>query len=234
MRVVAVIPARGGSKGVPRKNIRPLGGRPLLAWTVEAAQAASGIDRLIVSTDDAEIAEVARDLGVDVPFLRPAHLATDDASGLANAQHALSAMEKLDGVAYDALLLLQPTAPFRTADDIEGALDLLRATGADSVISVVDVGGHHPARMKFLEGDRLVDPPFCEERENQNRQELVPMYLRNGAIYLTRAAVLAGGSFKGVDSRAWIMPPERSVNIDGPDDFELAEWLVDRRSGAAG
>jgi N-acylneuraminate cytidylyltransferase len=235
MRVLAVIPARGGSKGVPRKNVRLLGGRPLIAWSIDAALAATGPTRVVVSTDDDEIAAVAEQLGADVPFVRPAHLASDTASGLENAQHALAAVEEIEGEPYDALLLLQPTAPFRTAADIDGAVSLLAATGADSVISVVDVGGHHPARMKYLDGDRLVDPPFCEERENQNRQELPPMYIRNGAIYLTRAAVLRAGSFKGDDCRAWIMPPERSVNIDTPADFELAEWTIgrDRAGGAA-
>lgn len=229
MRVLAAIPARGGSKGVPRKNVRPLGGRPLITWSIDVALAARGLARVVVSTDDEEIATVAREAGADVPFRRPAHLASDTASGLENAQHALAAVEELEGVSYDALLLLQPTAPFRTTADIEGALALFEATGADSVISVVDVGGHHPARMKYLDGDRLIDPPFCEERENQNRQELPAMYLRNGAIYLTRAEVLRAGSFKGSDCRAWIMPVERSVNIDTRDDFELAEWSLARR-----
>src|SRR5690606_17734487 len=162
----------------------------------------------------------------------PPELATDAASALDNARHALAAVEELEGATYDAFLLLQPTAPFRTAADIDGAIERLEATGADSVISVVDVGAHHPARMKYLDGDRLVDPPFCEERENQNRQELRPMYIRNGAIYLTRRAVLRGGSFKGRDCRAWIMPAERSVNIDVLDDFERAEWELARRSAA--
>jgi N-acylneuraminate cytidylyltransferase len=102
----------------------------------------------------------------------------------------------------------------------------LEETGADSVISVADVGGHHPARMKFLDGDRLVDPPFCEEHENQNRQELPPMYIRNGALYLTRREVMFAGGFKGDDCRAWIMPAERSVNIDTVADFEYAQWRL--------
>jgi len=228
LRVLGVIPARGGSKGVPRKNLRPLGGRPLIAWTIAAAREADHLSRVIVSTDDDEIAEVAESLGADVPFRRPAELASDTASGLDNAQHALRAVEELEGRTYDAAMLLQPTTPFRIAADIDGAVARLDETGADSVISVVDVGGHHPARMKFLEGDRLVDPPFCEARENQNRQELVPMYLRNGAIYLTRRDVLLGGSFKGADCRAWVMPDERSVNIDTLRDFELAEWSLER------
>jgi CMP-N,N'-diacetyllegionaminic acid synthase len=228
LRVLGVIPARGGSKGVPRKNVRPLGGRPLIAWTIAAAHEAKLLTRTIVTTDDDEITEVARGLGADVPFRRPADLASDTASGLDNARHALATVEELEGEPYDAAMLLQPTTPFRTAADIDGAITLFTETGADSVISVVDVGGHHPARMKYLDGDRLIDPPFCEERENQNRQELPPMYLRNGALYLTRRDVLLGGSFKGTDCRAWIMPDERSVNIDTLHDFDLAEWSLGR------
>jgi CMP-N,N'-diacetyllegionaminic acid synthase len=225
MQVLAVIPARGGSKGVPQKNIRALGGRPLIGYTIAAAQEARRLARTIVSTDDAEIAEVARGLGAQVPFLRPADLASDSARAIPVLQHALAACEAEDGRRYDAVLMLQPTTPFRTAADIDAAVELLERTGADSVIGVVDVEGHHPARMKYLEGDRLVDPPFCEAYENQPRQELRPMFVRNGAIYLTRRDVLMAGSFKGQDCRALIMPVERSVNIDTPLDFRYAEWL---------
>jgi N-acylneuraminate cytidylyltransferase len=222
MRVLGVIPARGGSKGVPGKNIKLLGDRPLIAHTIATALAARRLTQTIVSTDSEEIAAVARRFGAEVPFLRPAELAQDRSPAIPVLQHALGEVEK-GGAVYDAVLMLQPTTPLRRRDDIDGALDLLERSGADSVISVVDVGGHHPARMKYLEGDRLIDPPFCEERENQPRQELRPMYLRNGAIYAVRRGVLLGGSLKGTDCRAWIMPIERSVNIDTPDDFELAE-----------
>ena len=229
MRALGVIPARGGSKGVLGKNIRLLSGKPLIAYAIESARGARRLGRCIVSTDDEEIARVARQYGADVPFLRPPELATDRAASIGVMQHAVRAVEESEGGRpYDAVLMLQPTAPFRTAADIDGALDLLERSGADSVISVVDVQGHHPARMKFLDGDRLVDPPFGEAVENQPRQELRSMYLRNGAIYATRRDVLLGGSFKGRDCRAWIMPAERSVNIDTVDDFAYAEWYLAR------
>jgi CMP-N,N'-diacetyllegionaminic acid synthase len=235
MDVLAVIPARGGSKGVPDKNIRPVAGRPLLQFTVEAAAGASRLGEWIVSTDSEGIAEVARGLGAPVPFLRPAELATDDAAAVPVIQHAVRFMERERGRAYDAVMMLQPTTPFRTAADIDAAVDLLVETGADSVISVVSVEGHHPARMKYLDGaGRLVDPPFAEAYENQPRQELPAMVIRNGAIYLTRRDVLVEqGSFKGADSRALVMPRERSVNIDTEQDFAYAEWLYERgRAGA--
>jgi CMP-N,N'-diacetyllegionaminic acid synthase len=225
VRVLAVIPARGGSKGVPRKNLKALGGLPLIAWTIRAAAAAKGLSRVIVSTDDAEIATVSREHGAEVPFMRPADLATDSAKSIPVIQHALKAAETGDKP-FDAVLMLQPTTPFRTAADIDAAVERLDQTGADSVISVIDVGGYHPARMKYLEEDRLVDPPFCEAYENQPRQELRTMYLRNGAIYLTRRDILLDGSFKGRDCRALVMPEERSTNIDTLNDFQLAEFFL--------
>lgn len=226
MRVLGVVPARGGSKGVPRKNIRDLGGRPLIVHTIDAARA-SRIDRVVLSTDDEEIAAVAVEAGAEVPFRRPADLASDTASSLHVVQHALLACEAEEAARYDAVMMLQPTAPFRLAADIDLAIERLELTGADSVISVVDVGGHHPARMKFVDRDgRLVDPPFAEGRENQNRQELEPMVIRNGAIYLTRRDVLVGGSFKGADCRGLVIPATRSVNIDTELDLRWAAWLL--------
>lgn len=228
MRVLGVVPARGGSKGVPRKNVRPLAGLPLIAHTIRAARGAARLTRTVVSTDDAEIAAIGREHGADVPFLRPADLATDAALSMPVMHHALRVCEDDEGARYDAVMMLQPTTPFRVSEDIDAAIRLLEITGADSVISVVDVKAHHPARMKYLDGDRLVDPPFCEAVENQPRQQLRAMYLRNGAIYLTRRDVLLGGSFKGRDCRAHVMPDARSVNIDTEQDFEWAEWLAAR------
>ncbi|HLE57406.1 MAG TPA: acylneuraminate cytidylyltransferase family protein, partial [Rhodothermia bacterium] len=145
-RVLAVIPARGGSKGVPRKNLVQLCGRPLIAYTIEAGLSAKSVSRLVVSTEDEEIASVARSLGADVPFIRPATLATDAAQSLPVVQHAVQAVEEFEGAPYEVIVMLQPTTPLRTADDIDSAVTLLLESGADSVVSVVDVGGHHPYR----------------------------------------------------------------------------------------
>lgn len=230
MRVLAVIPARGGSKGVPGKNIKPLGGKPLLAWTIEVALGSKRLTRTILSTDDPRIADAGRSAGVDVPFDRPKELGTDRALAIPVIRHALDTVEALErGAPYDAIMMLQPTTPFRSAADIDAAIALLETSGADSVISVTDVEGHLPQRMKYLEDGRLVDPPFNEEYENQPRQELRRMYIKNGAIYLTRRAVLLSNSFKGRDCRALVMPAERSVNIDSPMDFRFAEWLAATR-----
>ncbi len=227
-RVLAVIPARGGSKGVPRKNIRPLAGKPLIAHTLLAAQAAERVDRLLVSTDDEEIAAVARAWGGDAPFLRPAALSGDRAAQIDVVVHALQQAEALDGLRYTHVILLQPTAPLRTAADIDASLSLLLESGCDSVVSYTPVESAHPFYMVTLEDGRprplLEMPPGLTAR-----QQYPPVYRRNGAIYATRREVLLGGSFYGQDQRAYIMPPERSVNIDSLFDFELAEFLLSRR-----
>jgi len=231
LKVLGVIPARGGSKGVPKKNIKLLGDKPLIAYTIDAAKAAQRMTQCILSTDSEEIAEVGRQHGALVPFLRPPDLATDSAKAIPVIQHALQEMEQRDGVQYDAVMMLQPTTPFRTGKDIDEAIRILEETGADSVISVVDVEGHHPARMKYLKDGQLIDPDFCEAYENQPRQELEAMYLRNGAIYLTRREVLLQNSFKGKDCRALIMETARSINIDTPLDFAYAGFMLDKLDG---
>ncbi len=224
MKILGIIPARGGSKGVTRKNIRMLAGKPLISHTIEAALH-SRLTKTIVSTDDKNIATIAKQAGIEVPFVRPSEISGDTAKSIDVALHALSEMEKIDNCHYDAIMLLQPTAPFKTTEDIDLCIEKLEENPlADSVISVVDVLAHHPARMKYIEDGKLIDPPFCEVYENQNRQELRPMYIRNGAIYLTRSLTLLKGSYKGEICMAHIMPEIRSINIDTIRDFELAEW----------
>lgn len=221
--ILGIVTARGGSKGIPRKNLADLGGRPLLAWTAEAALA-SRIDRVVLSTEDDEIAEIGRELGLEVPVRRPVELAQDGSLSIDVVLHMLAALED---ETVTSVMLLQPTAPFRLVEDIDGVIDLFVASGADSVISVVPVDGHHPARMKFIEDGRLIDPPYVEAYENQPRQELRPVYIKNGALYLTRREVVERRSFKGEDCRAWVMPHERSVNIDGPFDLGVARAIAD-------
>lgn len=225
MKILGVIPARAGSKGVLNKNIRPLSGVPLIAYTIEASMK-SRLSKVIVSTDSEEIASIARSYNAEVPFLRPTTLATDRAKAIPVIQHALKLLREEKKEHYDAVMMLQPTTPFRQATDIDLAISMMEENDIDSVISVIDVEGHHPARMKFLDQDGfLVDPPYSEEYENQPRQELAPMYLRNGAIYLTRTNILEQGSFKGQSCKALIMPMKRSINIDTTFDFEMAEWI---------
>lgn len=230
MTVLGIIPARGGSKGIPRKNIAPILGKPLLYYTAKAALSARKLDRVVLSTEDQEIAAIGRSLGLEVPFLRPPDLAKDDTPTLAVLQHIVKRLEA-DGASYDAVMILQPTSPLRRAVDIDGAIDFLETTGADSVISFVDVGEAHPARMKFIdESGRIVDPPFAEAVEGQRRQELPKMYLREGSIYLTRTEVLMeGNSLKGNDCRPWIVDSERAWNIDTPFDLFICEQILKAR-----
>ena len=227
--------ARGGSKGIPRKNIAPLLGKPLLAYTAEAALTAKRVTRVVLSTDDEEIARVGREYGLDVPFLRPVQLARDETPTIPVLQDVVRKLETA-GERYDVILTLQPTTPLRRAEDIDGAIELLERTGADSVISFVDVGEKHPARMKFIAADgRVIDPPFVEQYEGQRRQELPKLYLREGSIYLTRRAVLMEqNSLKGGDCRAWLIPQERTCNIDTPFDLFLAEQLLRYRDDKQG
>jgi D-3-phosphoglycerate dehydrogenase len=228
MRIIGVIPARGGSKGVPRKNLYPLLGKPLLAYTVEAGLASKLIADVVVSTEDEEIAALARQLGAQVPFMRPAALATDSALSLPVVQHAVTETEKVLLRTYDVVIMLQPTTPLRTAEDIDAGIQVFTNTGADSVISVVDVGGEHPFRMKRIVGDNLlinyVDQGFEDMRP---RQELPRVYIRSGALYIVRRAVLMEQhSFVGANCRAYVMPQERAVNIDTRLDLLLAEQLL--------
>src|SRR5947209_3508372 len=213
MRVLGIVTARGGSKGIPRKNISLLLGKPLLAYTAEAAHAAARLTRTVLSTDDEEIARAGRACGLDVPFLRPPELARDDTPTIPVLQDVVRKLES-QGEIYDAVLTLQPTNPLRRAGDIDGAVELLESSGADSVISFVPVGERHPARMKRIDaGGRIIDPPFAEQFEGQPRQALPELYLREGSIYLTRRHVLMEqNSLKGKDCRAWLIPAERACN----------------------
>ncbi|MGQ0810503.1 MAG: acylneuraminate cytidylyltransferase family protein [Nitrospiraceae bacterium] len=227
-KVLAVIPARGGSKGVQRKNLRSVCGRPLISYSIESAKAAHEVFyRIIVSTDDEEIASVAQAYGADVPFIRPAELAQDDTPTLAVLQHAVRFVEQQDLVRLNWVCLLQPTEPFRTPEDIHRCLKLGLTGGCDSVISVVQVFATHPILMKRIEHGRLL--PFClEEEEGTRRQDYRPAaYMRNGAIYLTRRDVLMEeGSIWGKIIRPYVMPLERSVSIDTELDLKLAECLM--------
>ena len=230
--ILGVIPARGGSKGVPRKNVKPLLGKPLIAYTIEAALASRLLTDTVVTTEDEEIAAVSRQYGAQVPFMRPDDLATDAAKAVPTIQHAVAEMERIKGVKYDVVVMLQPTTPLRTADDIDQCLEKLLSTGADSVISVVEVGGYHPVRMKRIvpdpsgTSDLLVD--YAEEEiENQPRQELPSVYLRAGSVYATRRDVLMNdNTFKGKVSRPFVIPHERHVNIDNQLDMKIAEWRL--------
>ena len=230
METLGVIPARGGSKGIPRKNLVPLGGRPLIAHTCEAARASRTLTRVVVSTDDQEIAATAAALGVDVPFLRPAALAADDTPMLDVLLDLLSTLEQRERYRPDVLVLLQPTSPFRRAEHIDTAVDRLVASGADSVVSVIPVPHQFtPSSLMRLEGDRLV--PAGESHAPPRRQDKPVLYARNGpAVLAVRSEViLRQRALYGRDTRAFMMSRAESVDIDDGFDLQMAELLFAAR-----
>jgi CMP-N,N'-diacetyllegionaminic acid synthase len=222
MSLVAIIPARGGSVGVPRKNVRELAGKPLVAWTIEQALAAPAIDRVVVSTEDEEIAEVARRHGADVPFVRPSELATSTAMGGAVIMHALDNLPP-----YDDVMVLQPTSPLRSVDDIEGIVAARRAATAPGAVSVVEPGKSPYWMYRIDEAGRL--QALFEGDIAARRQDLPPVFALNGALYLADCDWLRRyGSFTTPDTLAYVMPPERSADIDTPLDWDLVEFLMTR------
>lgn len=226
MRILGVIPARGGSKSVPKKNIKMLAGRPLIAWSIEVANQ-SKLTRVILSTDSEEIADIGRHEGADVPFIRPSYLATDTANAVPVMQHAIKECEKSDGK-YDFVMMLQPTSPMRLTKDIDCAINYLSEHSVvDSVITLT-TASEYPQRMKYLDEEGMIEhPPFCEAYENQPRQELRPIYQKNGSIYLTRRDVLMNqNSFLGSKSYGLFITEKRSANIDTMFDFEIADLIM--------
>lgn len=230
MTVLGLIPARGGSKGIPLKNIVPLAGKPLLAWTCEAARASRCLTRVVLSTDDPQIAEVGRARGVEVPFLRPPQLARDDTPSVDVALHALDWLRDQEGWRPEVLVLLQPTSPLRRAQHIDEAVAELDRTGADTVVSVVEVPHRfHPWSVLCREGAWLKDfLPVPTTRDRFRRQNLPPVYARNGpAVLVTRVVCLCERrSFYGDRVAGYPMDRWSSVDIDDREDLELAElWL---------
>ena len=212
--ILTIIPARGGSKGVPRKNIRELGGKPLIAYTIEAAIGSSFIDRFIVSTDDEEVAEISRRWGAEVPFLRPAEFASDTAKAIEVVKHALLEMEKLDNCEYKVIVYLEPPAPFKTSKDIDTCIEFFFKYNPASVVSVNEANQFHPILMKKIEEDQLKHI-WKEEPEGVPRQLYEPKaYMRNGAVYVIRKENILNNIFYGEPIVPYIMPDERSICID--------------------
>ncbi|MEK7185045.1 MAG: acylneuraminate cytidylyltransferase family protein [Patescibacteria group bacterium] len=227
---LAVITARGGSKGVPRKNIRLLNGKPLLWYSLTAALSSNLLTRVVVSSDDDEILAVAKQYGGErVVLKRPSELALDNSPSLPVVQHAVLEIEKRDGVIFDYVLLIQPTTPFILSSDIDNMLKLIIDTDADSVVSVCEINDTHPVKIKKIVDGRLVQYIDGMEENVFRRQDLPTAYKRNGGIYVNKRSVVMDKNSlhgNGVDCRAFIMPIERSVDINTPADFLLAEVIA--------
>jgi len=221
--VLAIVPARGGSKGVPRKNIRLLHGRSLLAYVADVARASGVVDRIVLSTDDIEVQQEGLRCGLEAPFLRPAALAADESPMLPVVEHVIATVAA-EGRPPDFVVLLQPTSPLRQPAHIRRAVEQLRATGADSVVSVVELPRHHsPDYVMRIDDGRLVN--FLEEGGRiTRRQDTRPAYVRDGTVYAFRTStVLAKRSLYGDDCRPLVVPSSESLSIDTAEDWAEAE-----------
>ena len=225
--VLAIIPARGGSKSVPHKNIKLLGGEPLIAYTIGAALSSNYIDRTILSTDSKEIARTAESYGAEV-IERPYELAQDDTPSLLVFQHAINYLETVKGFLPDILVLLQPTSPLRITEDIDEAVRKFLEIGCDSIVSVCEAE-HPPHWMYTMEDDRL--KPIIKGSEKITRRQDAPkVYRLNGAVWVTsKDIIMKQNRIHGDDTRAYIMPIERSIDIDTELDFRIAELLMRER-----
>jgi CMP-N-acetylneuraminic acid synthetase len=224
--VYALITARGGSKGLPGKNLRPLAGKPMLLWSVEAARGSPGVGRVLLSTEDEQIARVGREGGAEVPFLRPAELAQDHSPHIDVVLHALHWLADHEGALPEHLLLLQPTSPLRQARDIDAAIALARRPPPPPAVVSVCEAPLHPYWAQTILADGTLAALF-PEHQDLRRQDLPPLYSLNGALYLTRTeAILRERNVMPAGTRAYVMPAERSVDVDTAWDFRLAEFLL--------
>ena len=233
-RVLAVVPARGGSKGIPLKNLRTIAGRPLVALAGDISRKVPEIDRAVVSTDHPEVARIAREAGLDAPFLRPEPISGDRIGDWDVLSHALTATEADDGQTYDIVVMMQPTSPLRTAEMVSATIRMLSEGNWDSVWSVseTDSKGHPLKQLRVQDGAMdYYDPAGASIIA---RQQLVPMYHRNGIAYvITRECLLEQRSIKGRRSGAYVIPGEH-VSIDTEWDIALVEFILARRAGEGG
>jgi CMP-N-acetylneuraminic acid synthetase len=227
--VLGLVPARGGSKGVPGKNVRPLAGHTLLEYTARAARESGVIDRIVLSTDSAEIADAGRRAGLEVPFIRPASLAADDTPMVPVIMHALSEIER-HAWSPDIIVLLQPTSPLRRPQHVRDAVNALRESTADSVVTVVEVPRHlSPDYVMRIDDGRL--QPFLPEGTGiTRRQDARPAYSRDGTVYAFRRSTLERfGGIYGDDCRPLLIDATESLSIDSPADWDAAERALAAR-----
>lgn len=227
---LAIIPARGGSKGIPGKNIYKIAGYPLIYYTIRAAKQALDrgvIDRLIVSTDSEEIAEISRRYGAEVPFMRPAELSGDGAKSADLMIHAVEFYREKDEY-YDDIVLLQPTSPLRTGEDIAGAIAVYDRVQSESLVSCYKEESVSEYNSYHIQDD-LGIPMNTDHNKGKRRQDLPELFVRNGAVFITDVRYLLESRLVISDKPAvYVMPQERSVNIDTEYDMKLAEWLLER------
>ncbi len=225
-RILAVITARSGSKGIPNKNIKLMNGKTLIEYTIEAALGSKYLTKTIVSTDSEEYQKIALSFGAEVPFLRPSELSSDTAKSIDVIKHAINFFENKDEF-FDYIMILQPTSPLRTSGDIDEAIKIIIEKDADSVMSMVKLEDFSIPKMKLIDEDGLILPLVIDEGAYSSRRQDEPdVYKRNCAIYLTKTELIKSGNLFGSKSYAYIMPVGRSVDINSLLDFEFAEFLL--------
>ena len=228
-RILALIPARGGSKGIHHKNIALLAGKPLIQYTIDAARQSKYIDYILVSTDDAEIAEISKKIGAKVPFLRPKELASDTAKTIDAVLHAIETLRKA-GETFDSLVLLQPTSPLRTAEDINRAVETFYESNRQPVVSVSEVSDH-PILIRTIEktpeGEYL--KPLLQTGSTVRRQDMPPFYRVNGSIYINPIEEINSTTSFNDNPIPFVMSPSHSIDIDEPLDLKIAEWITQTR-----
>jgi len=226
--LIAIVPARGGSKGLPGKNTKYLLGKPMISYTIEAARKAKYVDEIIISTDDENIADIAIEYGAKCPFLRPAELATDDSIAIDNYIYTIGRLNHDHGYQISEFVVLQPTSPLRGIEDIDKSISMFINYNADSVISYVEAS--HPIYWhKHIDGNGRIENIFNDHL--YNRQKYRKSYYPNGAIYVFKYDLIKSKSYYSDNSYAYVMPGKRSVDVDTIDDFEYAEYLLERGGG---
>ncbi|MBX7167449.1 MAG: acylneuraminate cytidylyltransferase family protein [Pirellulales bacterium] len=232
-RVLGIIPARGGSKRLPRKNLCMLGGKTLVARALETALAAERLTRVVVSSEHPEILALARSYGDEYALQRPEEISRDTSMAIEFVHHALGALEGAGEPRFDAVAIVQPSSPLTRPSDIDATIELLETSGAESCVTVAKIEQSiHPYKLKTLRGDQLV-PYFEDERGRMAQHQLPPLYARNGSVYATRRDVINRGKVLGDDCRAVVMPREYSVDINDEIDLQFAEFLVERHPNLA-
>lgn len=228
LNILAIIPARGGSKGLPGKNIKLLNGKPLIGYTIEEAKKSKYITRLILSTDCVEIAKVGLQFGIENPFMRPLELATDTSLAIDNYEYTLKRMKEEFGFSADVLVVLQPTSPLRTVEDIDNAIDIFLEKNADSVIGICET--HHPINWTRRLDEKGRIRNYLTEEIGYNRQESKVLYVPNGAVFVFNTnLLLEHKKYYFENTYPYIMSKEKSLDIDDQFDFDLVEIIMKKR-----
>ena len=229
--IIGLITARGGSKGIPGKNIKLLAGKPMIAWTIQAALESRRLSRVIMSTDDPEIARIARDWGAEVPFMRPSGLAQDDTSHITVVEHTIHWLEEHENAKPNYIMLLQPTSPLRSSEDIQDSIVIALKHDAVAVVSVIETQ-HHPYLTKRILEDGTLTDFVSTDISYLRRQALPQAYALNGAIYLNRTeSLLRDHTFLPKGTFPYVMPQERSLDMDSLWDFHLVELILRDKYG---